>query len=703
MLVEGRLPEVGSQRGHKEGPHCPSSQAAQPAIPHQPNHHECSDSSFLCERANKLRRHMSLLSENVVPMRIDIFLCPECPCGQQRARTTNICSLGSPNDLLLEQWTVSIVNNKSSNENSIVVNDRGLLQAIRSQLHFSQLSSWYSLGKVKPVSYRLSHPGAGQEVQFSRPPNVHNFPLAPFNQSSFIKVSLKSLPRMDSMPLVNCPMHSNPSPLSTTFTVFKTVCAELGQCLLDPPARLPPVKAGFTAWRESKKSSPVRPRRSTEVPSVRLVDDRMQNWCQHIGKHHCEDDSDGVNGHIPKNITREYHPPMIDTSTSQPISSSPPVKQNTTGENEESTAKVNNDLNKSRAHSVFEVLRSDTSSESESKAELLLNAILRTTNNPLKRKRQQLEIRTKKLLSPDIVFRTRNCVSGVSGSDIDLVDSFSKLDLGSVTKDKPEEKEIPRVQRLQPKCFSHLKIQTPPPVPIRKNVWTDSSSEETESESPGVSGTCDKGELRVPAARALRPSPFQPLLGNFEENLLKERLRPVRIVEGFTADLGASGAFCPKHLVLPVTVKFYSFNCSTSSPYLGVAKLRKKGYTVPRNGTIQVTLLNPLGTVIKMFVVPYDLAEMPPSSHTFVRQRTVSLGNSVQTTANGSTSNLRYLIHIRFSSSKSGRIFLDSDIKMIISRQYDLDSSLELDMESSDPQSKSFTVCPSNPRFSPLK
>ena len=47
---------------------------------------------------------------------------------------------------------------------------------------------------------------------------------------------------------------------------------------------------------------------------------------------------------------------------------------------------------------------------------------------------------------------------------------------------------------------------------------------------------------------------------------------------------------------------------------VGHINLGKKGYRVPQSGTIQVTLFNPLGTVVKMFVVMYDLGDMPPNS-----------------------------------------------------------------------------------------
>lgn len=55
--------------------------------------------------------------------------------------------------------------------------------------------------------------------------------------------------------------------------------------------------------------------------------------------------------------------------------------------------------------------------------------------------------------------------------------------------------------------------------------------------------------------------------GNFEESVLKGRLKPVSVVEGFSADLGASGTFCPQHLKLPVTVSYFSFE-PHSAPYL---------------------------------------------------------------------------------------------------------------------------------------
>lgn len=78
------------------------------------------------------------------------------------------------------------------------------------------------------------------------------------------------------------------------------------------------------------------------------------------------------------------------------------------------------------------------------------------------------------------------------------------------------------------------------------------------------------------------------------------------------------------------------------------------------------TLFNPNKTVVKMFVVIYDLSDMPASHRTFLRQRTMyvplkssssSISSSLDSVAQSNTSDdnkfnelksyLRYLIHLR--------------------------------------------------------
>ncbi|CAN7941659.1 unnamed protein product [Ixodes pacificus] len=193
------------------------------------------------------------------------------------------------------------------------------------------------------------------------------------------------------------------------------------------------------------------------------------------------------------------------------------------------------------------------------------------------------------------------------------------------------------------------------------------------------------------------------LIVNFEESVLNGRLEPVSTVQGFVAEIGASGSFCPRHITLPVTVFFYSLQDidKVVSPYLGHINLGMKGYHVPKTGTIQLTLFNPHRTVVKMFVVRYDLSDMPPSCQTFIRQRTLYMPTDGSETDAEASRWLRYLIHLRFASSKSGRIYLHTDVRIIVFRKSDLDAAT---IHGDHPyELRSFTQCPVNPKFSPCK
>ncbi|XP_030045125.1 atos homolog protein A isoform X2 [Microcaecilia unicolor] len=203
------------------------------------------------------------------------------------------------------------------------------------------------------------------------------------------------------------------------------------------------------------------------------------------------------------------------------------------------------------------------------------------------------------------------------------------------------------------------------------------------------------------------PATSLSLLGNFEESILNYRLEPLGIVDGFEAEVGASGVFCPTHMTLPVEVSFYSVSDDNApSPYMGVITLEslgKRGYRVPPSGTIQVTLFNPNKTVVKMFVVIYNLQEMPANHQTFLRQRTFSV--PVKREVNGNINKesvqqteeriLRYLIHLRFQSSKSGKIYLHRDVRLLFSRK-----SMEVDSGAAY-ELQSYTDAPTNPQFSP--
>ncbi|EPY73091.1 hypothetical protein CB1_042601002 [Camelus ferus] len=116
-----------------------------------------------------------------------------------------------------------------------------------------------------------------------------------------------------------------------------------------------------------------------------------------------------------------------------------------------------------------------------------------------------------------------------------------------------------------------------------------------------------------------------------------------------------------------------------------------------------LTLFNPNKTVVKMFVVIYDLRDMPANHQTFLRQRTFSVPVKQEMKRSVNKENirhteerlLRYLIHLRFQSSKSGKIYLHRDVRLLFSRK-----SMEVDSGAAY-ELKSYTESPTNPQFSP--
>ncbi|KAJ6663053.1 hypothetical protein lerEdw1_010874 [Lerista edwardsae] len=225
---------------------------------------------------------------------------------------------------------------------------------------------------------------------------------------------------------------------------------------------------------------------------------------------------------------------------------------------------------------------------------------------------------------------------------------------------------------------------------------------------------------RAPPTAWATTSTSRALLGNFEESILKGRFPPSGRIEGFTAELGASGSYCPQHATLPVEVTYFDIaEHSAPSPFLsarallrltrvlrllqGVIDLEalgKKGYSIPKTGTIQVTLFNPNKTVVKMFLVTYDFRDMPANHLTFLRHRIflvpVEEGEG-PSSAPGEPPRrvLCYLMHLRFHSSKSGKIYLHDNIRLLFSRKsIEIDSGIPYEL-------KSFTELPRNPCYSP--
>ena len=171
----------------------------------------------------------------------------------------------------------------------------------------------------------------------------------------------------------------------------------------------------------------------------------------------------------------------------------------------------------------------------------------------------------------------------------------------------------------------------------------------------------------------LSPTPnFGSLVGSYEESLLRGRMSmPASKPLTFDAELGVLGLGkcnpalrCPPHLNLKFPAHFYDLKASSGSPerdassaigspYVGTIDLETHyfdqalahqldkldlspppapdpylppafpGYRVPPKGQIQLVIKNPNLTAVKLFLVPYDLTDMPAGSKTFIRQKSL--------------------------------------------------------------------------------
>ncbi|KAK0629964.1 hypothetical protein B0T17DRAFT_489002 [Bombardia bombarda] len=125
-------------------------------------------------------------------------------------------------------------------------------------------------------------------------------------------------------------------------------------------------------------------------------------------------------------------------------------------------------------------------------------------------------------------------------------------------------------------------------------------------------------------------------------------------------------------------------------------------YRIPEKGQLQIIIKNQNKTAVKLFLIPYDLAGMEPSTKTFVRQRSYSAGPIIDnipeikdTTGLGSGGDrpiLRYLVHLHICCPSRGRFYLYKSIRVVFANRVP-DGKEKLRNEITYPE----------PRFSPYK
>ncbi|XP_048001814.1 protein FAM214A-like [Leguminivora glycinivorella] len=179
-----------------------------------------------------LNDHVHALWNDQIPICIEVLLAPDCPdCYQAISRVEEDSSFDKQHTqqraLLLERWSMRALVTKS-HESPAFITSQWLLNAVRSQLHFSQLSAWLARlkGKEEPgerrrklsrekcnykklesncdedveerklnIVYSIKIPGESYKMaDFSKTPTDHTFPITDIGNNVYLKVTLRASP-----------------------------------------------------------------------------------------------------------------------------------------------------------------------------------------------------------------------------------------------------------------------------------------------------------------------------------------------------------------------------------------------------------------------------------------------------------------------------------------------------------------------------
>eukprot|EP00794_Sanderia_malayensis_P019441 gene19441-21368_t len=806
LVLEGRLPQF-SANGRCEGKHCwPVSLDSKKKCCYD---NTCSKTS-MCNFVESVRSRMRSIWTESIPAFIEVLVSLDNLFPMEKSNSTEPCQLyldyipqcNSQHILLLERWKMD-VHKIESNLTSPFVNIHMFLQAIRSFLHFSQLSAWLikTGGRIpNRIFFRITHSEESSGLEFRSNPEIHVFPRALASKTEAIQLMLFSLPRLELASLISMSPYKDLAPTKYLCkkNFKKSICddGESGRDkkLIDgescgkspdsfsglcdseetPTGKFasvearrcdavyiaePPLQAKLKAVRQFhddvslslKKrlvfDSPKRDGADHDGDWKFMAQKKKQNSLyasncveqKELGhrEENLDIDHDGavdfngseVNGNdvTGSDVTagvldgRKYRD--LDGNTSiaprhcktfhigdedfnddrnMAISYSESNGSQCNGFGSQCTAPDGdssqcNGFTQS-SHCEFAengsspVLRCAEAAKSESSCsekadghdgEICPNSRDPevTSTTPVNHRKSQSYVGLNRLdKSTNDRLRRSESYCGMRPRPSSLA---AKLSMGAAT-----------VPVFHPN--TGLPVASSPAPLRRPDIGQDQETKKTLSPSVAIRKTRKLSTELSPHTKTLsRSAPASTrLLGNFEESVLKGRLPIFGTVEGFTAEIGASGSFCPPHITCPVKAHFFrTSDDNAPSPYLGHISLRnakgKKGYHVPRNGTVQLTLFNPNNTVVKVFIVLYNFNDMPSNSHTFLRQKIVSVKIDPDTGVEQQTSH--YLVHLRFASTRHDRIYLHTDIRLIFPQQSPDVTSSKLKIMTNGPLDPKYT------------
>lgn len=174
-------------------------------------------------------------------------------------------------------------------------------------------------------------------------------------------------------------------------------------------------------------------------------------------------------------------------------------------------------------------------------------------------------------------------------------------------------------------------------------------------------------------------------VGSFEESLFSGRMSsmPSKPIT-FHSQIGVLGygdckpsLKCPPHWSIVFPATFYKLpQDDIITPYVGTVdigeyaalhfenKKPQPGYRIPPKGQLQVVIKNPNKTAVKLFLIPYDVTDMPKNTKTFLRQKSYVVDQD-----DDKKQLLRYAIHVQICRTEKKRIYLYKTMRIVFANR----------------------------------